>query len=97
MTFYEQIQNSINYVEANLSLAISISQVAEIAGMSVANFYRYFTAMTGFTFKEYVRRRRLANSLLRLKKTSENIIDLAFEACFESHEAFSRAFKKSSD
>lgn len=94
MTFYEQIQKAINYIEKNINKDISYEEVANESYMSVASFYRYFNALTGFTYKEYVRKRRLAYSLSLLQENNHKIIDIAFETCFESHEAFSRAFKR---
>ncbi len=94
MTFYEQIQNSIDYIENNLNDSITAKKAADTAFMSIANYYRYFTALTGFSYKEYVRKRRLTQSLDLLHNKQMNIIDIAFDSLFESHEAFTRAFKK---
>lgn len=95
MTFYEQIQNSIDYIEENLhSDVLESSDVSRVACMSVANFFRYFKALTGFTLKEYIRKRRLAISLDQLNNSNKTILSIALDSGFLTNESFSRAFKK---
>lgn len=81
-------------MEAHLTSEIRIPEIADQAIMSVANFYRYFSALTGFTFKEYLRKRRLSFALYQLQSTNKKILDIALDICFESHESFTRAFKE---
>jgi len=94
MTFYEQIQQAIDYIEDNLFNDLSSKAAAQKAFMSESNFYRYFSALTGFTFKEYIRKRRLCSTLKNLNNPKHRILDIAVLNRFESHEAFTRAFKK---
>ena len=63
------------------------------ACMSVRSFYNYFWALTGYTYKEYLRKRRLAMALTLLRETEDHIIDTAIRLQFGSHESFTRAFK----
>jgi AraC-like DNA-binding protein/DNA gyrase inhibitor GyrI len=93
MTFYEQIQASIDYAESQPMKTIHPHEAAEHAGMSLANFYRYFQALTGFKFMEYVRKRRISESL-KLLEAGWKVVDVAIECAYESHEAYTRAFKK---
>lgn len=92
MTFYEQIQKGLDYIECNLDRKIDIEELARQSFMSQSNFYRYFGAMTDFTVKEYIRRRRLSLAAERLCRSERNILEIALDAQFESHESFSRAF-----
>jgi AraC-like DNA-binding protein len=93
MTVYDQIQNSIDYIENNLAQRLTCKTAAREAHMSVRSFYNYFWAVAGFTYKEYVVKRRLAKALAKIRKRENKIIDIAFDSGYESHEAFSRAFK----
>jgi AraC family transcriptional regulator len=68
--------------------------VAAQAYMSLRSFYNYFWAITGFTYKEYLVKRRLASCLAAIVDGSEKIVDIALRSGYGSHEAFSRAFKK---
>ena len=88
------MQKGIDYIEANLDFDITLAQVAHEAGISQWHFQRIFKALTNETLKTYIRSRRLANSLDKLLFTEDRIIDIAFNAGFESQESFTRAFKK---
>jgi AraC-like DNA-binding protein len=94
MTVYEQVQKALDFIEANLCKSVRVKQVAEQAHMSIRSFYNYFWAISGFTYKEYVIKRRLTESLSSVGNGTEKIIDIALRTGYESHEAFSRAFKK---
>jgi AraC-like DNA-binding protein len=94
MTIYEQIQNAVDFIEGGLSERIVAEDAAQTAGMSLRSFNTWFRSITGFGFKEYLIRRRLAMSSGLLRRTDRTIIGIAFEAGYESHEAFTRAFKK---
>lgn len=93
MTVYEQIQNAIEYAEDNLSGRANPEEAAEKAHMSLRSLYNYFQAITGYSFGEYYRKRRLAEALKTLESSDEKIVNLAFEFGYESHEAFTRAFR----
>lgn len=93
MNYLEQVQAGIDHIEANLDFDLEISDVANAAGLSQWHFQRIFKALTNETIKTYIRSRRLAVSLDKLVSTQERILDIAVAAGYESHEAFSRAFK----
>jgi AraC family transcriptional regulator len=94
MNYYERVQKAIDYIESNLENGIDLEKVAAEAYMSSSNFYRLFFALTGFTVKEYIRRRRISRAASYLKESTENILDIALRHSFESNEAFTRAFKR---
>lgn len=94
MNYLEQIQNGINYIEANLDFDIRLEDIAQKAGISQWHFQRIFKALTNETLKTYIRSRRLANALEKLLNTDQKIIEISITAGFESQESFTRAFKK---
>lgn len=93
MTIYEQIQQIIDYLENNLSSQLTCEDVAYEANMSVRSFYNYFWVISGFSYKQYVIKRRLTKALDLLQNESLQVVDVAFESGYETHESFSRAFK----
>ncbi len=97
MNYLDQIQRSVDYIEANLDQTISINAVAREAGMSQWHFQRMFRGLTGDTVKDYIRSRRLGQALDLLLNTNQRIIDIALQADFESQESFTRAFKAAFD
>ncbi len=97
MNYLKQVQQGIDYIEANLDFDINLGQVAMAAGISQWHFQRIFKALTNETLKTYIRSRRLANALEKLLTTKTRIIDIALSAGFESQESFTRAFKLTFD
>lgn len=94
MDYYERTQKAIDFIEENLHKNISLMQIAEEACCSLAHLYRIFPAMVGNTVMEYVRNRRLSLAAHDLIKTEKKIIEIAFDCHFESHESFTRAFRR---
>jgi AraC family transcriptional regulator len=62
----------------------------------IGKFFSYFQALTGFRFVEYVRKRRLLESLRHIEH-GWKVVDVAIECSYEGHEAYTRAFKKEFD
>ena len=83
----------LDYMEAHLEEKLTNAQLAELAGYSEYHFLQLFKAHTGETVMEYLCRRRLFRAMDELVAGSK-IIDVAFRYGFESHSAFSRAFKR---
>lgn len=93
MSYLQQVQAAVDFIEQNLDDELSLASVSAQAGLSQWHFQRIFKALSNETLKSYIRSRRLAEALRRLTHTDERIIDIALVAGFESQESFSRAFK----
>lgn len=87
------IQKALAAIEARLTEPLRIDALARQAGMSLWHFQRTFSAMVGEPVGSYLRRRRLTEAARRLRTERRTILDVALEFQFESHEAFTRAFK----
>ena len=66
--------------------------LAEAAGFSAFHFSRMFTGMVGESPGEFLRRLRLERAA-RALQSRERVTEVAFDAGYESLEAFSRAFR----
>lgn len=93
MSYYINIQKTIDYIENNLHENIKLEEIAKVAGYSISHFYRVFGALVGCSVKEYIRKRKLSNAMYDLVTSKHNITEIAFEYGYESHEAFTRTFK----
>jgi len=93
LSYYINLQKSINYIETNLKSNVELEQIAKVAGYSIPHFYRVFSAIVGCPVKEYVRKRKLSNAMFDVVTSKRNITEIAFDYGFESHEAFTRSFK----
>lgn len=87
------MNNAINYIEDKLEEDIDLHKVAEIACCSVSHFQRLFSFIVDIPLSEYIRNRRLTIAAEKLKSPDIRVIDVSFQYCYESPEAFSRAFK----
>ena len=88
------ILRAIQFVEGHLQDDISVSDIADVAGYSLYHFCRLFNQATHYTPYDYLMRRRIAEAAGELIQGSRKIIDIAFAYQFNSHEVFSRAFKR---
>ncbi len=93
MDWVKQLNESINYLEENLTGDISYEEMAKIAGCSVYNFQRMFSYIADKPLSEYIRSRKLTLAAFDLLNGKERIIDISTKYGYESQDAFSRAFK----
>ncbi len=92
--YYERIEKTIDFIEENLKEKLTIEMIAEKAYFSKYHFIRVFTAMTGETVGNYLRKRRISRSSKQLINSNSTILDIALDYQFESQEAYTRSFKK---
>ena len=86
-------QKALWYIESHLAEPLTLDDVAGIAGVSRFHLVRAFAAATGFSLMRYVRARRLTKAAQALASGAPDILSLALEADYGSHEAFTRAFR----
>lgn len=72
---------------------ISLSYLAHSLGYSEHYISRKFSEISGMTFRDYLRYRKLAFSLKEIRDTNKSILDIALDYGFSTHEAFTRTFK----
>lgn len=96
MDWIDRFNDVTDYVEENLSGQILPEVAARYAACSTFHFQRMFVYITGVTFTEYVRRRRMTAAALELSEggaRGPRIIDLAAKYGYDSPTAFNRAFQ----
>ncbi len=91
-TYKERILEVLVHIQTHLGEAISLEDLAGVAHFSPFHFHRIFRGMVGESVKEHVRRLRLERAAHRLKFTDLPVTRLAFDAGYETHESFTRAF-----
>lgn len=87
----EQVQR---YIRQHLNEPLTREVLAEVAGFSIPHFHRVFTASTGESAISYVRRLRLVRAGQKLLMGAVDIMEIALAAGYDSHAAFSKAFRK---
>lgn len=93
MRTIETVIAMIDHIEACLDEPLTLGMVADELGYSPYHLHRMFTKTTGLTMHEYIQRRRLTEAADLLVFSRKPIIEIAFQAGYESQQAFSSVFK----
>lgn len=91
---YTRIKPALNFMKKNLSEHISLEELAEVCHLSSSHFCRLFHQITGVSPIRYLLDIRLQEAATLLKRTDENITQIAYEVGFEDVGYFSRKFKE---
>lgn len=92
------VMRAIWLIESHLETdpQLELGRIADHAGVSRHHLVRAFGASTGHSVMRYVRNRRLSKAAIELCKEGEthrDILGFALGAGYNSHEAFTRAFR----
>ncbi len=91
--YTERILSVLVFIQKNLDDKLSLEEYARVAHFSPYHFHRIFRGMVGESLQEHIRRLRLERAAMRLRRTDRTIIEVALEAGYATHEAFTRAFR----
>lgn len=95
--YSERIDEVKRYIRAHLDEPLRREALAAVAGFSVPHFHRVFTACTGESAASYIRRVRLVRAGRKLRMGAVDITEVALAAGYDTHAAFSKAFKQQFD
>src|SRR3982750_919242 len=73
---------------------VSLAALARKARLSPFHLHRMFLRVAGETPKQFTLRLRLGRAAVLLLTGQESVLDVALACCFQSHEAFIRAFRR---
>ncbi|WP_042273490.1 AraC family transcriptional regulator [[Clostridium] dakarense] len=93
MNYSKVISQCIEFIEENIKSDLTPELIASECGYSTFHFCRMFNVHQGISLMEYVKKRRLSLATTRLFE-GYKIIDIALEYGFDTHNGFSKAFKK---
>src|ERR1700726_725207 len=86
-------QKALWFIESHLANQLTLDDIAAIGGVSRFHMVRAFAAATGLSVMRYVRARRLSEAARALANGAPDILNVALDADYGSHEAFTRAFR----
>ena len=92
--YSNRIQDVIRYIGEHIQEPLDRETLASVAGFSIPHFHRVFTAHVGESAISYVRRVRLERAARKLRMGAVDITEVALAAGYDSHAAFSKAFKQ---
>lgn len=81
------------FIEVHLGSDFALAEIADSCGMSRFQLLRAFGTATGQSVMRYVRARRLTEAARALAAGAPDILSVALDWGYGSHEAFTRAFR----
>ena len=88
------VKKVLNYIEDNIGKEINVDKIAKSVGYSKFYLNRIFSNCTGITIYKYLQSRRLTMAAEKLILSNEPITKIAYEAGYDSQQAFTLAFKQ---
>jgi AraC-like DNA-binding protein/effector-binding domain-containing protein len=93
-TALKRIQPVLAFAAAHFDQDVSLAVLAKKAGLSAFHLHRMFARAGGETPKQFTLRLRLDRAAAMLLMTKHSVLEVALSCGFQSHEVFSRAFRK---
>src|SRR5688500_2811512 len=87
------VNKALWYIESHFTSDITLDDIATVTGVSRFYLTRAFAVATGHSMMHYVRGRRLTEAARALAQGAPDILTVAVETGYGSHEAFTRAFR----
>ncbi|HIC7210571.1 AraC family transcriptional regulator [Burkholderia stabilis] len=81
------------FIETELDRELTLDRISAGCDMTRFGFSRLFSMNTGWPVMRYVRSRRLTRAARVLAQGAPDILHVALDAGYGSHEAFTRAFR----
>jgi AraC family transcriptional regulator len=92
--YRSRFRKVLEHIDAHLDEELSVERLSGVAAFSKYHFHRQFSELLGISVYRYVQLLRSRRASYQLAFSAERIIDIALASGYQSHEAFSRAFKK---
>ena len=87
-------QESIDFIEENLSEELNIDKIAGKTDVSAFYYQRIFGALCGMTVGEYIRARRMTLAAQELASMGSKVIDIAIKYGYDSPDSFAKSFHR---
>ena len=89
----ESVQKALWFMEGRFRADVSLDELSRAAGISRYHFAHVFARATGQSAMRYMRGRRLSEAARVLANGGPDILTVALDFGYGSHEAFTRAFR----
>jgi len=88
-----RIATAVRFIELHFRQPMSLEELSALVGISPYHFLRTFKQVVGLTPHQFLLRRRLSEAALRLRTTTESVLDIALDAGFGDLSNFNHAFR----
>jgi AraC family transcriptional regulator len=86
------VEKALWFIESHFANDLTLADIANASGVSRYYLTKAFGIATGYSVMRYVRSRRLTEAARALAIGAPDILAVALDAGYSSHEAFTRAF-----
>ncbi|CAM5768032.1 AraC family transcriptional regulator [Bosea minatitlanensis] len=90
----DPVKAAVWFIESHFTSDLSLDEIAQACGVSRFHLCRAFGNATGRPVMRYVRERRLTEAARQLAQGAPDILSVALDWGYGSHEAFTRAFRE---
>ncbi len=94
MTRLATLTAALSHIEASLCDPLTPEDVAAHCHYSLSSMQKMFGHAFHMGIKDYIARRRLTLASRMLLDTPDSVLDIALRCGYESHEVFTRAFRR---
>jgi AraC family transcriptional regulator len=88
------VERALWFIESHFGREVTLGQISEVACVSRYHMSRMFAMSMGIPVMRYLRARRLSEAARALVNGAPDILSVALDVGYGSHEAFSRAFRE---
>ena len=88
------VEKIVDYIETHIDEDLPLDKIANALNYSKFYIARIFTEETKCTVYKYIQGRRLTLAAQKLVETEQPIVEIAYEAHYDSQQAFTLAFKQ---
>ena len=89
----ESVRKALWFIEGQFGGEVSLDELSMVAGIYRHHFAHVFAGATGQSAMRYMRGRRLSEAARVLANGGADILTVALDFGYGSHEAFTRAFR----
>jgi AraC family transcriptional regulator len=91
---HDRLHRVIDYIHTYLEQHLSLSEIAQVAGLSQYYFSQLFKQATGITVHQYVTQQRIERAKQLLKHRHLSLSDIAVRCGFADQSHFTKVFRK---
>ena len=89
-----RLKRAVDFIEANLDQAITLTDLAQSAGLTRMHFAAQFRAATGIRPHDFILKRRIDRAQDLLVKTDMAVVEVALEVGFQTQAHFTTVFRR---
>jgi len=88
-----RIATAVRFIELHFNQPLNLEELSALVGISPYHFLRTFRQVVGLTPHQFLLRRRLSEAALRLRTTTDQVLEVALDAGFGDLSNFNHTFR----